>query len=93
MKSNLQTIEFNGPPDQVIPKWRRTLAVSGDGTVFMPAAVAGDEKKVGLCALYDGVSAAVVHKHLFLPTDWLAREYPVVADICANAEAKARESL
>jgi hypothetical protein len=94
MNTDIRIIEFNSPSDSKIPKWKRTLAVSHDGTtIYMPAAVAGNETKIGMCASYDGVSAAVIHKHLFLPTSWLTREYPDIADICANAEAKARESL
>jgi hypothetical protein len=93
MNSDLHIIVFNGPPGPAIPKWKRTLAVSDDGTVYMPAAAAGDENAVGMCASYDGVSAVVIQRHLFLPTSWLTREYPEVADICANAEAKARESM
>ena len=93
MNSDPHVIVFNSPPGPAIPKWKRTLAVSDDGTVYMPAAAAGNENEVGMRASFDGVSAVVISKHLFLPTNWLTREYPDVADICANAEAKAREAM
>jgi hypothetical protein len=83
------------PPAEYKSKRAIKAALSDDGTVFIPAAVAGSEFKVMLCAECDGVVAVFVDRHLFVPVDWLAREFSEVADVCravaeqVRAEARA----
>lgn len=93
MESNLQRVEFAGPATETWPQWQRSLLVSEDGTVFMPAAAAGNESTVVARAAYDGIPAAKFHGHLYFPTNWLAREYPKIADICAKAEVEGRNAV
>lgn len=58
------------------PNWQRRVAISGAGEVFAPAALSGDEQQAATCAARDGVNTVVSDPHVFLPLDWLAREYP-----------------
>jgi hypothetical protein len=59
-----------------VPKWARRAALSSDGTVFIPAVIAGSEMIIFLCAGYDGTRALVVGEHTYYPADWIAREFP-----------------
>lgn len=88
----IQWYLMNLPPGHKLPKWKRTFGVSDSGTVFLPAAIAGNEQAVLLCAGYDGVEAATESNHLYVSTTWMAREYPATAEICAAAEKYARDN-
>lgn len=89
--SELRWCAVPNPPGHRKPEWFRSAALAEDGTVYAPAVVAGNELAVTMAATYDGVSALVSDHHVYLPTDWLAREYPVVADICEKIAQKTRE--
>ncbi len=73
------------------PKWTRTACLAENGDVYMPAAVAGNERTVFLCAAYDGEPVTVRAKHLFVRTKWVASEYPKIADLAQKIEARVRE--
>jgi len=74
------------------PKWKRTFGVLDERTVFLPAIIAGNEQAVLLSAGFDGVEVAQEFGHLYVPTEWMAREFPSTAEICAAAEDYARRS-
>ena len=58
------------------PKWIRSAGISGDGTVFVPAAISGNEKMAFLNASFDGEKACINHEHIYLPSVWMKKEYP-----------------
>jgi hypothetical protein len=76
--------EVDPPPGRKVPHWQRRVARAADGTVFVPAAIAGREQAIALCAGFDGVPAIVEAGHVYLPVCWLALEYPDVAELCAR---------
>ena len=90
--TELHWYQIDNPKGQTVPRWQCQAACAADGTIFAPAAIAGNETAVFLCAGYDGVPCVVDAKHVYLPTDWLAREYPAVRDICAVIEKRVREA-
>jgi hypothetical protein len=46
-----------------------------------------------LCALFDDVPAVVDKRHVYLPTTWLAKEYPDMAEVFRSIERRVtRES-
>jgi hypothetical protein len=65
-------------------------ALAGDGVVFMPAAAGGDERAVVLCASFDGVPMVTADKHVYVPCDWMAREFPEIADLAQKIERRVR---
>jgi hypothetical protein len=80
----------NIPGRKQLPEWQRSAAIDADGAVYAPAVLAGNERAVFLCAAYDGVSAVTDGGHVFLPTSWLRREYPCIAETCDKIEQKVR---
>lgn len=46
------------------------------GKAFLPAAAFGNEAELFLCAAFDGVETVRHEGKLYLPADWLAREFP-----------------
>jgi hypothetical protein len=69
----------------------RSAALSDDGTVFIPAAIAGHEQQAVLCATWDGTVPLVIDDdHAYLPAQWMAREYPEIADICHVIEEQTK---
>lgn len=74
-----------------IPKWALRAALDLDGTVFVPAVIAGSEAKVFWCAGYDGVRSVVSWKHAYFPADWMAREFPNTKDTVEKIERRVRE--
>jgi hypothetical protein len=86
----LRWVATGNPPGGNMPEWARSAAMAGDGTVFAPAAMTDDpEMFVVLKAGWaGGVPLVTDDGHAYLPTWWLAREYPDVADTCRAIEAK-----
>jgi hypothetical protein len=80
-------------PGQRTPKWLRSVAVIDDGTIFAPAAITGNEQRAMLCASWDGVSAIFESKHMYLPVQWLAKEYPELADFARRVERRIGSEL
>jgi hypothetical protein len=84
--------EVDPPPGRKVPRWQRRVARAADGSIFVPAAFAGREQAVALCAAYDGVPAIVEAKHVYLPVHWLALEYPDVAELCGRIQSMIAEA-
>lgn len=87
----MQWFEVENPPGKRHPKWFRSAGLSDEGVVFLPGAIGGDEKKVTLCAVYDGTPIVQYLKHVYLPAQWLAKEFPKVKEVCERFEARVRE--
>lgn len=77
------------------PEWRRSFGVCDTGTVYVPAAMAGDESemKVFMCACGDGQSTAVHLEHHFVPSAWLKIVFPKHSDLIGMIEARAQTAL
>jgi hypothetical protein len=63
------------------------------GTVFIPAAIAGNEDMATFAAMADGVPCVEDSGHVYLPSGWIARECPRVADVCELIERQVRGHL
>lgn len=72
-----------------IPKWQRSILVAEDNTVFLAAALAGNETAISMAYGFDGGPAYIHRKHFFVPTHWLAKEYPALVELTKNAEKTA----
>ena len=77
------------------PEWRRSFGVSDNGTVFVPAAMAGDETEMNvmLCACSDGQGTAVYLNHHFVPSVWLKNESPKHSELIEIIEARAQTAF
>lgn len=84
-------IEMEKPEGTRMPKWQRSAAISDEGIVFVPAAIAGNEQEVFLCANFDATSIVNYLNHLFVPADWLAKEFPETKEICDVVSSKVKE--
>jgi hypothetical protein len=86
-----------GPTDvkllgEPAPAWALRAARDDDGTVFVPAAMADfDEARVMLAASRAGEPMIQRDKHLYVRADWLAAEYPAVADAAALVKMRLDE--
>ena len=75
------------------PKWKRTVGVSDDGDIFVPAAFYGHEAALFLCTSSDGEPVCYCMKHLFIRTDWLKREMPKRREELEGFEAKVKQVI
>jgi hypothetical protein len=74
------------------PRWLLSAALDPETlTVFMPAAAAANETAVTLSASFDGIPLVSDEGHVYLPTKWLAQEYPEIADLCQKIEKRVLE--
>jgi hypothetical protein len=67
-------------PRKRLAAWQTRAGLAEDGTVYLPAAICGNEQQVFMCATWDGVPLLSWGGHVYLPSDWLAEEYPLHAD-------------
>lgn len=86
-------LEFGTKGDKKWPKWRRSVAVAEDGRIFIPADVTGDEQGSFMCASYDGETCIVDSGHVYLPTNWIRREFPRLVEVCDSVERRVREKI
>jgi len=93
--NNINWFAVSNPDGKRFPEWRRSFGVSGGGTIFVPAAMAGDETEINvmLCACGDGQSTAVHLDHHFVPSDWLKREFPKNLELIEIIEARAHTAF
>lgn len=90
----IRWVRFEQLEEKKLPLWLRTIAVALDGSeVFVPAAIGGNEDAVILCAAWDGAAFVRRLGHVYVPTSWLAIEFPDSSVLCELAAARARESL
>lgn len=85
-------VENDGLADQ--PKWFRKVGVCpDDGRVFVPAALVGFDMEmiVFLCASQDRATIVEHLNHVYVPAEWMAGQYPDVADTCRVIERRVRE--
>ena len=83
-------IETQKPIKKHVAKWKRLAALADDGTVYIPAAISGNEQIAVLSASWDGVSMVTHLNHAYLPSAWLAKEYPATEKVCALIERHVR---
>ena len=60
----------------VMPEWLRSAAMDQKGRIYVPAAIGGNENIVFFKVAYDGVPVVTSDDHLYVPIDWLIKEYP-----------------
>jgi hypothetical protein len=72
------------------PTYLRTAGIDEEGTVFAPAALTGNEKNAALCAIWDGIPAAIHRGHVFLPTSWMTQHCPKIEMLCGKIESRVR---
>ena len=62
----------------VCPKWMRTLLIFEEGRrIMVPAAASGQHEFLcSMAAGWDGILSTSYRGHVFLPLDWMRREYP-----------------
>lgn len=84
---NFRWIEVDAPGE----RWMRSAALCNDGTVYVPAAIAGEETMAFLCAGWDGISGVIDDGHLYLPARWLAESFPDTKETCDLIESRVLE--
>lgn len=87
----MQWIEMENPIGKRVPRWQRSAGISDDGIVFVPGAMTGNEQEILLCAAYDGTSVVSYLNHLYVPSHWLAKEFPKTKEVCELIERKIKE--
>jgi hypothetical protein len=97
MTTELRWCAVLNPPGWDRPEWYRSGALAGDGTVFIPAAIASGyaagrqgEDRVLLMAASDGIPVVLDDGHLYAPAGWVASICPGMADVCALIERGVR---
>jgi hypothetical protein len=92
MAKNVRCVE----PENVqkgVSRWLVTAFIGEDGTVFIAARVAGNEHRIVLSAMFDGVDCVIHRHHVYLPVDWMAENFPEGADTYRMVEARVRQKL
>ena len=77
----MDQIVLEGKDAHILPEWLRTSFVGDDGTVYLPCGVFDNESSAFLRVTYDNVPVVRQGRHLYAPSDWLAREYPRYAHV------------
>ena len=89
--AEIQFYEMAKQEGSPLTLWQRSYGISKDGEFYVPAAIAGDEQKVMMCASFDGIGIATYRKHLYIPLTWAKREYPDAAEVWNAFENRMRE--
>jgi hypothetical protein len=90
MAKCIQWCEVNDPGNKV-PAWMRRAALAPDGTIYVPAAIAGSETVVVLCASFDGIGVLQDSNHVYVPAKWLKEAYPQAIEVATAIERNTHE--
>jgi hypothetical protein len=71
-----------------LPKWARSVALNTDGQIYIPAAMAGGENTILLCAIADNVEFIYEFEHIYLPLDYMRKQYPKTRETCDVIERR-----
>ncbi|MGE8407307.1 MULTISPECIES: hypothetical protein [Pseudomonas] len=85
----------DNPEKKRIPEWRRSCGFSDKGTIFVPAAMAGDETEfnVMLCAQGDRQPLAIHLDHYFVCSTWLKQEFPKHLELIEIIENRVHQAI
>ena len=90
----MQWLEVPDTTNRKVPGWVRSAGLADDGTVYVPAKIAGDEMAAVLSASWDGVDGVVSYRgHPFLPADWVKKEHPHTRELCEKIEYKVKRAF
>lgn len=96
MNDNKKNTQWFAIPNQAgadFPEWMRSAGIDGDGTVWVSAAIAENERAVVLCALHDGEPMQLVDDHAFVRSSWMRREYKDTSEVLDTIERRTSEAL
>jgi hypothetical protein len=77
---------------RLVPGWKRSACLCG-GEVYIPAAVLGDERRVLLHLIADGVGFVRDSGHTYVPASWAKRGYPAEVELVDGIERLVREQI
>ena len=75
-----------------LPTWARTSVQDASGTVFVPAALGGNELAVALSAVHDGETLVRCHGHVYLRADWMRVQFTEEAETIDVVERRVRNA-
>jgi len=75
-------MEKDQPEGPKIPKWKRSVGISNEGELYLPAYWGAAEDLVVLDAGNDGANIAYYLNHHFVPASWLSNKYPHTKELC-----------
>jgi hypothetical protein len=81
-------------PTTRYPEWARSFAVTEDGVMMLPAALADgqNEALVAIAACEQTGAATTAHLgHLYVSSTWLKSEYPQIRELVEGIEATIRQ--
>jgi len=89
MKKTMEwfAVEMTGRAKK-LPQWMRSVARDQEGTIFAPAVMGAPEMEVLLCAGHDGTPCVLDSEHLYVPLEWLAKEFPVASEACNSIKRR-----
>lgn len=66
------------------PVWKRSIAISREGIVFVPAVIAGKEKDVSISTLFDRTPVLLCFDHVYVPVAWMVEHFPMCRVRCCE---------
>lgn len=79
-------VEFSA---EDVPRWKRSACVVGN-KVFVAAGLFGDERVQMMKILFDGGEVIQSDGHLYIPVNWVVKEYP---EAKASVSAAAKKAI
>jgi hypothetical protein len=82
--------------DGLGPEWSRTLIIdTADNTIFVASSsvTADPENIIHGNAIHANEPVIIKNDHVYVPTRWLAEQYPQSANICATLERRVRNHI
>ncbi len=76
-----------------LPEWARTFGIDDNGVVFIPAAVTEipEDEVYQRLETYSDIPMAQYCEHFYMPSGWLAQEFPAISDLCQMFEIQAKK--
>jgi hypothetical protein len=73
---------------EAAPAWKRSAILDDNGSVWVPAIIAGNERIVFLCLGYDAQNYIIEQGHVFVKAEWMKKTFPETSEICEIISGK-----
>ncbi len=87
---NMKWYVTQNTSDSRYPEWARSFAITEDGLILLPAALADAENEamiaISACEQTGSPTTAYLG-HLYVSSTWLKSEYPDIAELVTELEA------
>lgn len=93
MNKNISWCRVDDFFSQDSEKWKQSAGMDEHGDIYVPAIIAGEEKKIFFDSDWDEEPIAILDDHLFVRSKWVEKNYPDTKETLGKIEKSFMEKF